>query len=323
MLHRLNYWNRILNTYLFKKGSNLNFWHGEPEINLNFKNTQKFYYYMKFEYKANYDKELDRSGIPMLDYSGNIGKKYNPIAIAQYGLGNFNLYLDTGDVSRQNKVLLSADWLKTNIVENELGIHSWMHHFDFEYKQKLISPWYSGLAQGSGISLLLRAHQIDDRSGFLDCARLAFRSLETQIDHGGTLFIDNNGDYWIEEYIVDNPTHILNGFIWALFGVYDFWKFSENKNAKILFDKCIQTLVKNIDNYDVGYWSLYEQSETYLNMIASSFYHKLHIVQLEILYHLTDEKIFKNTSMKWREYMTAVNSKRALLNKILFKIFHY
>ena len=166
MLNRITYWKRILNTYLFKKGSNLNFWHGEPEINLNFKNTEKFSYYMKFEYKANYDNVLDKSGVPMLDYSGNIGKKYNPIAIAQYGLGNFNLYLDTEDLSRREKVLLSAAWLKKNIVKNELGIHSWMHYFDFEYKQKLISPWHSGLAQGSGISLLLRAHKIDDQSGF-------------------------------------------------------------------------------------------------------------------------------------------------------------
>ena len=41
---------------------------------------------------------------------------------------------------------------------------------------------------------------------FLECARLAFKSLETQIEDGGTLFIDADGDYWIEEYIVDSPT---------------------------------------------------------------------------------------------------------------------
>ena len=43
-------------------------------------------------------------------------------------------------------------------------------------------------------------------------------------------------------------------------------------------------------------------------MIASLFYHKLHIVQLEILYYLTNEKIFKDTSVKWSKYMTPFNS---------------
>ena len=35
----------------------------------------------------------DADGIPLLDYHGNIGLQYNPIAIAQWGLGNFNLFL--------------------------------------------------------------------------------------------------------------------------------------------------------------------------------------------------------------------------------------
>ena len=33
-----------------------------------------------------------KNGIPLLNYHGIIGKQYNPIAIAQYGLGNLNFY---------------------------------------------------------------------------------------------------------------------------------------------------------------------------------------------------------------------------------------
>ena len=58
----------------------------------------------------------------------------------------------------------------------------------------------------------------------------------------------------------NEPTHILNGFIWALWGIYDYWLLSSDKNIKILFDKYCDTLSNNIDRYDIGYWSLYELS---------------------------------------------------------------
>ena len=43
--------------------------------------------------------------------------------------------------------------------------------------------------------------------------------MELKTNAGGVIFEDKKKDFWIEEYIVHPPTHILNGFIWALFGV--------------------------------------------------------------------------------------------------------
>ena len=54
-------------------------------------------------------------------------------------------------------------------------------------------------------------------------AEQAFVSLTKPIAQGGVLFEDDENNLWIEEYLVDPPTHILNGFIWALWGVFDFW----------------------------------------------------------------------------------------------------
>jgi hypothetical protein len=48
---------------------------------------------MDFEEKADYPGHYDAGGIPMLDYHGQIGLQYNPIASAQWGLGNYNLFL--------------------------------------------------------------------------------------------------------------------------------------------------------------------------------------------------------------------------------------
>ncbi len=47
----------------------------------------------------------DASGIPQLDYHGHIGLQYNPIAIAQFGLGNYNLWKTGGIPMPSGKIL--------------------------------------------------------------------------------------------------------------------------------------------------------------------------------------------------------------------------
>ena len=304
--------------------SQLSFWHGTPEINEISELANPKPYYMKFHYKANYNGHYDEKGIPMLNYHGNIGLQYNPIAIAQYGLGNYNLYLDTNDQSRLIKFYAVADWMVEHLEPNDKGIFVWNHYFDFEYRSTLHSPWYSGLAQGLGLSLLLRAFQESNDQKYMDAHEKAWFSFTKDVDEGGVMYTDDNSDLWIEEYIVDPPTHILNGFIWALWGVYDTWKYLNNTKAKDLFFQCCDTIEKNLYRYDQSYWSLYEQSGTILPMLASPFYHHVHIVQLIILSRLTGRELFKKTAEKWESYThTRLNYYRAFLGKALFKVLYY
>ena len=138
---RLNYWNRIISAYVFKNVSQLTFWHGEPEINPHFVVGSLGPYYMSFKEKANYDSKHDKNGIPMLDYKGKIGLQYNPIAIAQWGLGNYNLWIESQDSLHYLKFIKSANWLTDNLEINKNGYKVWMHYFDFEYRETLKSPW--------------------------------------------------------------------------------------------------------------------------------------------------------------------------------------
>ena len=58
---------------------------------------------MKFREKADYAGHHDPNGIPMLDYRGAIGLQYNPIAIAQWGLANYNIFCETSDDARRQR----------------------------------------------------------------------------------------------------------------------------------------------------------------------------------------------------------------------------
>jgi hypothetical protein len=323
-LPTLRYYRRIFSAYLLGGKSHLSFWHETPTENSDANPTELGEYYMLFAEKADYQGAYDSAGVPQLDYHGHIGLQYNPIAIAQYGLGNHNLWRRTNDPARKQKFLRVADWLCVNLEPNAHGVRVWNHHFNWEYRDMLRAPWYSALAQGQGISLLVRAHKEATDTKYLDAARQAFITFERPISEGGVAFIDESGDLWFEEYLVSPPTHILNGFIWALWGVYDYWLSTQDSSARDLFSRGVRTLLHNLARYDLGFWSLYEQSGTRLPMVASNFYHRLHIVQLRVMHRLTNEHTFAQIADRWETYrQTRTNRTRALVYKAAFKLGYY
>ena len=321
---RLRYLRRVASAYLGRAPSQLTFWHEPPE-----KNEHAFHepcgeYYHCFFHKADYEAHRDAAGVPLLDYRGHVGRQYNPIAIAQWGLGNFNLYRRTGRAERKDRYLLAADWLVSNLRPNAQGVAVWQHPFDWEYRQVLKAGWYSALAQGQGVSLLCRAHRDTGRDVYLEAAQAAFRSLTLDVKDGGVRIAEGPDGAWLEEAPVDPPTHILNGFVWALWGVRDYAVVSNESKAWSLLGACARTLERRLPEFDCGFWSLYEQSGTRLPMLASPFYHLLHISQLMITSRLLDLTGLTRWSGRWQAYASSRWCRaRALVQKSLFKMIHY
>jgi len=321
---RLQYYRRIFSAYLVPGESHLSFWHDAPQANPGASVHQLGEYYMLFAEKADYPGHHDSADIPMLDYHGKIGVQHNPIAIAQWGLGNYNLFCHTQSEERRKRFLAASDWLRGHLEQNSSGFWVWNHHFDWEYRSQLKAPWYSALAQGQGISLLLRAYRETGVDAYLEAAERAFKSFLKPTVEGGVTFTDERGDLWFEEYIVSPPTHILNGFIWAAWGVYDYFLATESAVAGNLFAQAALTLRANLDRYDLGFWSLYEQSGTLLPMVASPFYHRLHIVQLRVMHRISGDQIFARYADKWEAYARSrAKRTRALCYKSAFKLCYY
>jgi hypothetical protein len=232
--------------------------------------------------------------------------------------------LDDPNQHFRRRFLAASDWLVSHLEQNSSGAWVWNHYFDWEYRDTLKAPWYSGLAQGQGISLLVRAHAETGKSEYLDSAHCAFNSFFKLTSDGGVVFLDEQNQSWVEEYIVFPPTHILNGFIWAAWGIRDYFLATKDGNAEKLFEQVVRTLLENLHEYDAGFWSLYEQSGTRLPMLASPFYHKLHIVQLRVMYRLTGQKLFADFADRWQAYADhSFNRVRALCYKSIFKLCYY
>jgi heparosan-N-sulfate-glucuronate 5-epimerase len=321
---RLQYYRRIFNAYILPTKSHLTFWHDTPLANPRASAQQLGEYYMLFTEKADYPGHHDPDGIPMLNYRGRIGLQYNPIAIAQWGLGNYNLFCQTQSDQRKEKFLAASDWLCAHLESNSHGSWVWNHHFDWEYRSPLKAPWHSALAQGQGISLLLRAYRATALAAYLEAAERAFAAFLKPTSEGGVTFTDAHGNLWFEEYIVSPPTHILNGFIWAAWGVFDYFLATQSSTARDLFAKAVISLRANLDRYDLGFWSLYEQSGTLFPMLASPFYHQLHVAQLRVMHRLTGDEIFARVADKWEAYARSrAKRTRALCYKSAFKLCYY
>src|SRR5687768_13538211 len=120
---------------------------------------------------------------------------------------------------QKQRFLAAADWMVENLGPNSSGVPVWKHDFDWEYRTPLKAGWYSALAQGNALSLLVRAAGHTSKPKYDEAVREGLRAFTLPVGSGGVSYYDETGHVWFEETVVDPPTHILNGFIWALWGV--------------------------------------------------------------------------------------------------------
>ncbi len=207
-----------------------------------------------------------------------------------------------------NKFLTNCQWLVDNGAEDYNGCMVW---FFPKPHGKIKAPWVSAMTQGLGISTLLRGFQLTGNEKFMEISQKAMKNLHIDIKDGGGRY-EEDGMVYLEEYPEDKPVHVLNGFIYALWGVYDYMLVTGDKKAEKLFNDCVQTLVKTLDRYDNGQWSKYDQGPA--DYILGNDYHTLHIAQLNAMHNITGISIFKEYADKFNSYLSAEQLAKANLS---------
>lgn len=228
------------------------------------------------------------------------------IGIFQYGLAAYDLFLKTKEEVYKTKLLACADWA----IENQQGDGGWV---TFAYE----SPEhpYSSMAQGEGISMLIRAHIVTHDERYIEAAHKAKDFMLKPISEGGTTNY-SGADVYLYECTHD-PL-ILNGWIFSLWGLYDYYKYTKNEKVSKILDATLLSLKKKLPEFDMKYWSNYEEGG---KRICSPFYHKLHVAQLKIMYVLFDDAIYNEYAQKWEKYQDKIwNVGRAFVKKAIQKV---
>lgn len=210
---------------------------------------------------------------------------YFPVAIFQYALGCYDLWLIEKDEVYKNKFIQCALW--TLDKQDKEG--RW-DNFSHIYKN---AP-YGAMAQGEGASVLLRAYALTGKVSYREAAQKAVDFMIQDIERGGTT--DYAGGKIVFREYTNLPT-VLNGWIFAWWGLYDYVIASnDNGKYKRILDKSLETLIESLPLFKNKYWSLYD----FEGRLTSPFYHNLHIAQMKVMYDLTGAEIFKEYETKWQ-----------------------
>jgi heparosan-N-sulfate-glucuronate 5-epimerase len=249
----------------------------------------------------------------------------NVVTMAQIGLGAWQL-AQTQPQWRP-VVAQTARWLTERMDARGLMAYD----FPMPHTYELDPPWYSAMAQGQAGSLLIRAgHMLEDPS-FVKAAGEAVRSLlETD---SGLVAVTPEGPV-LQEYPTDPSAHVLNGWIFALWGLFDVASASAGipgvdeataglgSRAAAGFQDGVRALSRRLPLYQLaGGWSRYDLYPHRLVNVASLFYHQLHVEQLRAMERLVPLEVFTATADVWaRSASNPAKVGGAMVGKLAFRL---
>ena len=251
-------------------------------------------YFNDLTAKTEWPGPVDKIGIP-LNITDDGKKVYFATTIIQKALGHWDMWIISKRPAEKELFLKLCDWLVEN--QDMRGGWSLWSQWGLDFP----SP-YSSMSQGEAISALVRAWSITQERNYLEATNRALGILLHDILEGGTRRRVPEGSI-LEEVPSSMPSGVLNGWIFALFGVYDYLLAQKDPQARALLEETIGALVVYLPQYNAGYWSYYDLTGT----LASPFYHRLHIAQLKALELAFPEhaETFRRTREVWVRQLNA------------------
>ena len=236
----------------------------------------------------------DGNLLPMIWIGGR--RYYSPVRLTTFGLRLLDGYVRTHDRRYLDRAQLYARRLRL-LGHFESGALYLDYPFDWR-TEGLEAPWSSAMAQGEALAFFSRLHLIthapaDRRTA--DQLYAALRHIGRAGSRTWVTWIDARRNLWLEEYPARTPTHVLNGFIYAIFGVYDYYELT--KSASVLwFLRGATTTIRDrvVDYRRPGRTSLYDL----VHRTSYQGYHDIHVWQLRWLGAVTRDTYFTTMSRR-------------------------
>ena len=185
-------------------------------------------------------------------------------------------------------------------------------------KYRLAPPCPSALPQAQAASVFVRAYQVTGEDRFAELAIAAVRPLMEP--SGGPLVTWTATGPILEEGPSIPPSHILNGWISALWGLWDVHLGLGEAAAGEVFEASLRCLEHHLPAYDTGWWTLYSLFPHALADLAKPIYHRFHIAQVEALHRLTALESLGTTALRWKSYDQPVCCALAVAHKAAFSV---
>lgn len=266
----------------------------------------------KIHYQPNiWAGDFDINGVPRIGFDGMLG--YFPINIAQYGFMLHAEWIETGNI--ETLQLMKSCLKVLEEIKTENNDHCVWWHNETNHRYNIKPPWASAMAQGELISFYLRMYQVTKDEGLLTTAKRTYEFMKVPVNEGGVRQIDNNGYVWLEEYPSEPPSFVLNGFIYAILGIYDLFRVTGSREIEEDLKSLLNTVKKHVHKFDAGYWSYYDLQKK--ELVRYYYQKNVHVPQLKVLHELTNDPIFLDYAKKWGAQITQLNY---LFVKIMYRV---
>lgn len=248
---------------------------------------------VNIEYARQYIQPLDKDSIEMTILRDTA--YYHPIAMIHRCEHFIADYIKTQDSLQLKRAQKYVDKLLASAVSRQDGIYlPYPFNYTVHHKNELPlkTPWFSAMAQGEFLSVVTRLFELTRDSTYLSLAHQTFKSLilPRGEDVPWVSRLDSAGFLWLEEYTLPDADQTLNGFIAAVYGVYDYYRVTRSDNAKRMYDICLTTLKNYLPDYcrpgSTSYYCLGHHH------IADLEYHRLHISMCRELHRLSGDEFF-------------------------------
>jgi hypothetical protein len=229
---------------------------------------------------------------------------YHPLVIVRYGVNLLNGYRLRQNPAYLDRARVNADFLINTAVSRQGALY-----FPYRFNYRLFgnpadpmrAPWYSAMMQGEALTLFVRLHAATGEQRWREAADSTFLTFlqRPQTKRPWTTFVAAHGGrryLWFEEYAKFPTTRVLNGHLYALFGIYEYLSAMGNPAAVTVFDGGATTVRHQVRRFrargEISYYSLRVHAQ-----YAS--YHCIHVWQLKLLTRMTGDSWFAREARRF------------------------
>jgi hypothetical protein len=174
------------------------------------------------------------------------------------------------------------------------GYRGWEYYFAFGGGRP---PWVSGLAQGTAMQALARGSQVLGDPRYLQAAREGLGVFRRRPPAGVRVSAPGGSHFLIYSF---NPgLRVLNGFLQALVGLYDYAEIADDDAARRLFRSGERRARREVPGSDTGAWSRYSAGGAESDL----GYHRLVRDFLRSMCERTKVRVYCRTGERFQRYL--------------------
>jgi hypothetical protein len=227
-------------------------------------------------------------------------KKYHPVDAGLYALFCYDEYKTTKNEKFKKAFLAQVGFLRDSAKYMNFDCDKVGYPYNFAFHDLKV-PWYSSLAQGLSVSVLIRYYALTKDISILPLIVKVKNFMVYPMQKGGCLYKTPEGYEWFEEYPNSKQeVHNFSGYYMAVIAMGEYSNLFPSDTASFnLYKRTLYGGKMCNKIYDTGSGIYYNRGD---KRVCAPTYLKWLTIVMAHLYELTNDEFFKYQHEIWATY---------------------